>query len=246
MIDRRPVGPDSVHVWRGFKADGKDWIEFAEFLGQVFIPTGSMLQPGAGLHAFIPSMPNQNGKPSTVPDQTALMFWTNQQAYHDGFKKVAVRAYTNLHGGAYGPHSSAEFPVALEGEIAAEQPYYLIDKPADWMLGRVRHMLAAPKDPNTFLDHVFAWAKGVQRNPPAGAEGALVCTGEGYVAAWMVGDLDASRADPLDDLADGTIPFLNTTAESYHLPAGLWGDWPGIDLTKGESSLNIQLLRPPL
>ena len=80
VIDRRPVAPDSVHVWRGFKAEGKDWIDFAKFLGQVFIPTGSMLQPGAGLHAFIPSMPNQAGKPSTVPDQTALMFWTNQQA----------------------------------------------------------------------------------------------------------------------------------------------------------------------
>jgi hypothetical protein len=246
MSDRRPVAPDAVHVWRGFKADGKAWTEFAEFLGQVFIPTGSMLQPGAGLHAFIPSMPNQEGKPTTVPDQTALMFWTNQQAYHDGFKKVAVRAYTNLHGGAYGPPSSAEFPVVLKDEIVSAQPYYLINKPADWMLGRVRHLLAAPKTPNIFLSEIFTWAQGVQSNPPEGLDGALVCAGDGYVAAWMVWDPDASGDDPLDDLADFTIPFLKTTAETYHLPAGLWDDWPGIDLTQGESSLNIQLQRPPL
>jgi hypothetical protein len=244
MIDRKPVAPDSVHVWRGFKADGKDWIEFAEFLGQVFIPTGSMLQPGAGLHAFIPSMPKQDGKPSTVPDQTALMFWTNQQAYHDGFKKVAVRAYTNLHGGAYGPPSSAEFPVALDNEIIPGQPYYLIDKPADWMLGRVRHLVAAPKDPKTFFDDVFAWAKGVQSNPSEGVEGALVCVGEGYVVVWMLWGPDASGGDPLDDLTGVTLPYLNTSAETYHLPAGLWDDWPGIDLTQGESSFNIQLQRP--
>ena len=114
------------------------------------------------------------------------------------------------------------------------------------MLGRVHHLLAAPKVPNTFFDDVFAWAKGVQSNPPEGAEGALVCAGEGYVAAWMVWHPDASDDDSLDDLAGATLPFLNTTAESYHLPAGLWDDWPGIDLTQGESSLNIQLLRPPL
>jgi hypothetical protein len=232
-------------VWRGFKAEGKDWTEFADFLGQVFIPTGSMLQPGAGLHAFLPSMPRRDGKPATVPDQTALMFWTNQQTYHDGFKTVAVRAYTNLHGGAYGPPSSAEFPVALENRIVAGQPYYLIDKPADWMLGRVRHLLAAPKVIGTFFADVYTWAKGVQSDPPAGLDGALVCVGEGYVAAWMVWGSNACVADPLDDLAGIIFPFLDTTAETYHLPAGLWDDWPGIDLTQGESSLNIQLVRPP-
>ncbi len=245
MSDERPVAPDSVHVWRGYKAEGKDWTEFAQFLGQVFIPTGSMLQPGAGLHAFVPSMPAQQGKPATVPDQTALMFWTNQQAYHDGFKTVAVRAYTNLHGGAYGPPSSAEFPVALQDALVPEQPYFLIDRPADWMGARVRHLLAAPGPSADFLGEILAWAKTVQQKPADGLWGALFCAGEHYVAAWTAWDPQATAGDPLDQLAGMTKPCLNICSDNYELPAGLWDEWPGIDLTQGESSLNIQLPRPP-
>src|SRR5437870_879803 len=102
---RRPVAADSVHVWRGFKAASTTYDNFATFLGNVFVPACSLLQPNAGLRAYVPSMTSQENKPAAVPDQTALMFWADQAAYTNAFKTPAVRAYTNLHGGAYGAPS---------------------------------------------------------------------------------------------------------------------------------------------
>ena len=241
-----PVAPDSVHVWRGFRSTTKTPEEFAAFLGSVFLPACSLLQPNAGLHAYVPSLPIKDGKPEAVPDQTALMFWTTPQTYHDAFKTIAVRAYTNLHGDAYRKGSSAQFPIMLEDRVVAEQPYFLIDRPADWMLGRVRHVVGAKPEgqsSDAFLRAVYSWAARVRHDPPDGLEAGLLCAGEAYVVAWLLWHPDATAADPLDVLAGEVEPWLDTTAERYVLPAGLWDDWPGIELSY-PNSLNIQLTRP--
>ena len=241
-----PVAPDSVHVWRGFRSPAKSFDDFQTFLGTVFLPACALLQPNAGLRAYVPSMPKQEGKPSTVPDQTALMFWTVPQQHEEAFKTVAVRAYTNLHGDAYGPGSSAQFPIPLGDEVKAEQPYYLVDKPADWMLGRVQHLVGARPDGHSaedFLSAVHAWGADVASAPPDGLEAGLLCAGEKYVVAWLLWNADAQGSDALAELAKKTTPSLDRTATTYVIPAGLWDDWPGIDLTN-PSCLNIQLVRP--
>lgn len=241
-----PVAPDSVHVWRGFRSETKTPQEFTQFLGSVFLPACSLLQPNAGLHAYIPSLPKRDGKPDSVPDQTALMFWTTPQTYHNAFKTVAVRAYTNLHGDAYREGSSAQFPILLANTVKAEQPYFLINQPADWMLGRVHHLVGAkPAGQSTadFLDMVYKWAADVRDNAPKGLEGALLCAGEVYVVAWLLWNLEATTADPLNALAEQVEPWLNTNADHYVMPAGLWDEWPGISLSY-PNSINIQLTRP--
>lgn len=242
----QPVAPDSVHVWRGFRAPGKTYEEFAAFLGAVFVPACSLLQPNAGLRAYVPSMPSQNGKPPTVPDQTALMFWATQQAYSDAFKTVAVRAYTNLHGGGYGPGSSAQFPVPLGRQVVAEQPYYLFDNPADWMLGTVRHLVGARPDAQTaeeFLAAIQTWAVRYQQGKPAGVDAALLCAGNDYVVFWEHWSEGQSvSGSPLDGLSQLVTPYLNKVAEPV-APEGLWEDWPGFDLTR-QDCMNVQLPRP--
>lgn len=244
----QPVTPDSVHVWRGFRAHGKSYEDFAKFLGAVFVPACALLQPDAGLRAYVPSMPSQEGKPSTVPDQTALMFWATQQAYDDAFKTVAVRAYTNLHGDAYGPGSSAQFPVPLARQLVAEQPYYFFDNPSDWMLGAVRHLVGARPAPQTaeeFLDIIGTWAAHYQQRKPEGVDAALLCVGNNYVAFWehwTVGQ--GVLASPLDELSGLVMSYLNKTAEPV-APEGLWADWPGFDLIR-HNCVNVQLQRPAL
>lgn len=247
-----PVAPDSVHIWRGFRSSSKTAEAFADFLGQTFVPACSLLQPRVGLRAYLPSLlalENEHGqKPATIPDQTALMFWSEPKAHDEANKTVAVRVYQNIHGDAYDTKKSrSQLPVPLADELAFDQPYYLVDKPADWMLGHVQHLVGArydEQDPDEFQGFVYKWAAHVRDNPPAGLEGALVCLNEGYVVVWLLWVAEtAVVSDLLDHLAEQLIPWLNTIAEQYELPAGLWDDWPGIKM-EYPNLLNIQLNRP--
>jgi hypothetical protein len=245
-----PVAPNAVHVWRGFRSTEKSYDDFAQFLGSVFVPACALLQPRAGLRAYLPAMPSQKDKPPSVPDQTALMFWKDAQAHDQAFKTVAVRAYTNLHGNVYQPGTTVQVPLVLDSSpLVIEQPYYLFDAPADWMLGSVRHFVGAR--PNTqsvtqFLAAVREWAVAFQKARPASVDGALICAGNDYVAFWQHSpepEKDGSASTPFDDLPRLATSFLCKRAEPFRPPAGLWDAWSGIDLTQYDC-INIQLERP--
>ncbi|MGH0003835.1 hypothetical protein ACQU0X_27495 [Pseudovibrio ascidiaceicola] len=245
MNETRKVPPDAVHVWRGFRSEDKTQQQFEEFLGSVFVPGCSLLQPNAGLHAYIPSLPKHEGKPPTVPDQSALMFWTSQQTYHDAFKCVAVRCYTNLHGDLYDTsRSAAEFPVLLpETDLLVETPYFLVDAPADWMSGDVVHYIGARNQnisPEMFRAHILKWTKNLQSMSEL--EGGLLCVGENYIVAWALWPKGKGNPTCFAPLKDITITWLDRTSEHYELGHGLWEDWTGIPMT-APNSLNIQLHR---
>jgi hypothetical protein len=239
------VAPDSVHVWRGYKTAAKPYADFAKFLGTVFVPACALLQPKAGLSAYVPSMMPQVNKPAGVPDQTALMFWTDQAQHDKAFKTVAVRAYTNLHGDAYDTKlSSAQFPVAFANEVKAETPYYLVKRDADWMVGHVYHFVGGRpqgQTPADFLAGIGKWATDYGRRPAGPIDNALLVAGNDYVAFWEHG---GSTGDPYaTDIAKLATPCIDRVAENYEPPAGLWDDWPGVDLGV-HSCINIQLVRP--
>ncbi|QUS54064.1 hypothetical protein [Pseudovibrio brasiliensis] len=245
MNEIRKVPPDAVHVWRGFRSEDKTQQQFEEFLGSVFVPGCSLLQPNAGLHAYIPSLPKHEGKPPTVPDQSALMFWTSQQTYHDAFKCVAVRCYTNLHGDLYDiSRSAAEFPIQLpEKDLQPETPYFLIDAPADWMSGDVVHYIGARNhniSPELFRTQTLQWAKSLQS--VSGLEGGLLCVGESYIVAWALWGKGEGNPNCFAPLKSITTTWLDQVSKHYELGHGLWGDWSGIPMT-APNSLNIQLYR---
>ena len=75
----------------------------------VFVPSTVLMQIDIGLEGYIPSvLGGLEGKPDTVPDETAILFWESQQTYRDGFKTLAVRTYTLTHGAVYTAASGAE------------------------------------------------------------------------------------------------------------------------------------------
>ena len=247
------VPPNSVYVWRGFKSAARTYDQFAQFLGSVFVPACALLQPRVGLRAYLPTMVPQDEKPDALPDQTALMFWATPQAHDLANRAIAVRIYQNLHGDAYDLVKShtPEVPVSIataKDALVPEQPYFLLDQAADWMLGTVHHLVGARRpelEPAAFLAQAHAWAAGFHATPAAGVDAALVCCGNDYAVAWVhsaVGTPGLSAA--LDDLAALTVPALRAAPRARALPAGLWDDWPGLDLTN-ETCLNIQLARPP-
>lgn len=240
-----PVAPDSVHVWRGYKASQKAYADFSTFLGTVFVPSCALLQPNAGLCAYVPTMVPQANKPAGVPDQTALMFWEDQNHYSNAFKKIAVRAYTNLHGDAYDTKiSSAQFPIALAGAMKAEQPYFLLAQPADWMLGAVYHFVGGrplAQSPADFVTAIGNWAANYPSRRSQEIDNALLCAGNDYVAFWEHGA--SAKTSFSENIARLATPCLSTVAETYEMPAGLWDNWPGIDLS-AHGCINIQLARP--
>lgn len=287
-----PVPPDSVYVWRGFKAPGKTYEQFAQFLGSIFVPACALLQPPVGLRAYLPTMVPQEKKPAALPDQTALMFWATPAAHDLANKAIAVRIYQNLHGDAYdlvkshtpevpvsiasvggagrpasnetrnatrtasaaSPSAAASSAVtssaaaAAGGSLVAEQPYFLIDQPADWMLGTTHHLVGARRadlKPADFLAQAYAWAAAFHAKPPAGVDGALVVCGTDYAAAWV----HSAQRKPklgaaLKGLAALVVPQLSAMPKPLRIAAGLWNDWSGLDLTK-DACINIQFARPP-
>jgi hypothetical protein len=249
--DPYAVAPDSVYVWRGFKAAGATYEAFSQFLGSVFVPACALLQPPVGLRAYLPTMVPQAGKPDAVPDQTALMFWATPKSHDLAAQAIAVRIYQNLHGNAYDMVRSTlpEVPVALPGAgpMQAEQPYFLLNQQADWMKGSVHHLVGgrrADLGQTDFLNAAYQWAAGFSKQTPPEIDAALLCCGNDYLAAWVHGAKpNADLAGSLAGLAALTTPVLSAAPQALKLPAGLWDSWPGLDLSK-DTCVNIQLRRP--
>jgi hypothetical protein len=251
-LDPYSVAPNSVYVWRGFKAATTSYADFAAFLGSVFVPACALLQPAVGLRAYLPTMVPQASKPPAVPDQTALMFWATPESHNLATQAIAVRIYQNLHGDAYDMVRSKlpEVPVALPAAapLQAEQPYFLLNQEADWMKGSVHHLVGARRadlSATDFLNQAHQWASTFAQQPPKEIDGALLCCGNDYLVAWVHGaagknDLSSS----LDGLAALTATVLNGAPQVLKLPAGLWDSWPGLDLAK-DTCINIQLHRSP-
>lgn len=254
-IKSYPVPPTSVYMWRGYMAPPPyTYQQFITFLGSVFVPACALLQPPIGLRAYITSFVPQANKPSTVPDQTALMFWANTQSHDLAKSTLAERMYENLHGDTYDMKRSStpENPVALPADVnsfIAEQPYYLYANDADWMLGQSQHVVGArPANVSAkdFLASVYQWCSTFKDTAPAGVDAALVCCGNDYAVAWV----HANK--PVRNFAavfKAFVPLVNVQLKiaprSISLPAGLWNKWSGLDLTQAKNtSLNIQLIRP--
>jgi hypothetical protein len=234
--------PDAVRVWRGYRATSMELPDFLQKLGSVFVPATVELQIRAGLEAYIPSVfGGIADKPDTVPDETAILFWETQQCYADGFKTLAVRTYTLTHNAVYRPPSGAALPLLFNGTLTAEQPVHLIDKPADWMHGRVEHLIGARPAALTaqaFRTQLAAVLADVQHD--ADCTGAIACAGDDYFVYWELDGNKGNRgADKLGKLL-GWSRLVSSAATT--LQAQLWDVWPGMTINSGDS-FNMQFKR---
>jgi hypothetical protein len=242
--------PDSVRVWRGFRLPALSVAQFCGKLGTVFVPATVKMQIDAGLQAYAPSIPaGLDGKPETVPDETAILFWESPATYWNGFTTLAVRTYTLTHGGCYvtaNNQSRADFPLLFAGQLAPEQPVFLFETAADWMKGTVGHIVGsrpAAQSPDQFRAAVAAALAGIQKN--VALAGALACAGDDYLVYWELGP-----AAPGGPLPPSGIPALQAVLDwsqtfapaPTYVPVGLWDEWAGMDVVSG-SSFNMQFER---
>lgn len=258
MNDSLLVPPSSVRVWRGFRLPTLSVSDFQTKLGTVFVPATVKMQIEAGLRAYLPTAPaGLPDKPDSVPDETAILFWPSPATYWNGFTRLAVRTYTLTHNGVYiteNGKSQADFPTLFDGDLQSEQSVYLFDKPADWMRGSVRHLLAArPASLTPVAFHAAVAQVLVQIQKTVALDGAVACAGDDYFMYWELGQLSPGAKQALTGVplleqmllasAPGWSQAFNP-APTY-LPIELWDEWAGMDVRAG-SSFNMQFDRAPL
>jgi hypothetical protein len=237
------IPADAVRVWRGFRSVTMPLPDFLGRLGSVFIPATVELQIEAGLDAYVPAVPGGlPGKPDTVPDETAILFWDSQPAYAAAFNTLAVRTYTLTHGAVYGPGSGAQFPLPFAGELVVEQPYHLFTASVDWMHSAVQQVLVGRADPISPDDFRSSFASVVSSLQAAGRiRGGIACAGDNYFSFWGAGDgADDAVAELLGASGAGWSHLF--APAPTRLPAGLWDDWPGMTVAAGDS-FNMQFAR---
>ncbi len=235
------IPPDAVRVWRGFRSPQLPQAEFFQRLGSVFVPSTVLMQIQVGLGTYIPTIPcGLDGKPDTVPDETAILFWETLAAHDDAFKTLAARTYTLTHGAVYTSESRADFPVFFEGQLISNQPYYLFKKPMDWMHGEVTHVLGGPPKKLSTAEWYESITKSVSGIQQRGhATGAIVCATDNYLVYWQLGAPDDPGLGELEKLTDWRITRDPAPTQINH---NLWDDWPGMSIQPGDS-FNMQWTR---
>lgn len=235
------IGPSAVRVWRGYRAPTMAQDAFFKNLGTVFVPATVKMQIAIGLNCYLPSVPaGLPGKPDSVPDETAILFWGTQDTYTNGFKTLAVRTYTLTHNAVYRPPSGANFPDLFAGALTSETPVYLFDHPADWMKGPVRHLIGSRPSAVAAADFRKGIADALTVIQKAGKmDGAIACAGDDYLVYWELGTAIAGSLAALTKLLDWNklVDCAPTTID-----AGLWNEWPGMTIASGDS-FNMQFQR---
>lgn len=248
-----PVAPNSVYVWRGFKNTDRSFEDFAGFLGNVFVPACMLLQPPVGLRAYYPTLVPQENKNNVLPDQTALMFWDTPASHNMANETVAVRVYQNLHGTLYDMKRSKtrEVPVMLPASVSEfelDQPYYLFEQPADWMMGVTLHVVGSRPDSvlsADFRKSIFNWAHNFSTQSGGRIDASLVCCNADYAVAWVhSADESADISTVLDQFKSLIDVHLDIVPREMKLDKSLWSNWAGIDYSdKSNTSLNVQFER---
>lgn len=241
-----PTDPKAVRVWRGYRQSNLKTEKFHERLGTVFIPAAVKQQIDAGLKSYIPTvLAGIPDKPDSVPDETAILFWKSQETFTNSSNMLAMRIYRLLHEPVFNiPPSKTGFPMLFNDSLTVDQPVYLFDKPADWMHGMVKHLVAArpsKTEPEVFQATISKVLANIKEQ--IALEGAIACVGEDYLVYWELG-LGAPRTG---ELPSG-IPLLNEVLKEWHrtftpapteLPFGLWDEWKGMNVKAG-ASFNMQ------
>ena len=90
-----PANADTYHrFWRGTKRTGLNWTQFQTGLNQVFIPATVRVGAEKGMTAYQPVLlEGVRG----LPDEIALVSYTDQPSYEALYSTDAGKVYQNLH-----------------------------------------------------------------------------------------------------------------------------------------------------
>jgi len=242
----RPVPPDAVRVWRGYRLGSLTGSAFLGALGSIFIPVTVILQRLYGLTAYLPTVLPLN-KPDGVPDEIALVFYETQQAYNDTKQIVAGRAYSSLHSTVFAfPASQSGFPALLGTKLEFDTPYHLFTDEADWQSGFSQVFVGTRKAADTpakFASALQAFLRKLSTHRPKGLDGVVVCVSANWVIYWEHWKSeDESLKGSISDLPKLADRVLLQPHKPTAVPASLVKHYAGLTVVGGES-FNTQFPR---
>jgi hypothetical protein len=242
----KPVPPDAVRVWRGFRLAKKlTPDQFVDELRTIFIPATAQLQRLYGLTAYLPTVLPKN-KPEVVPDEIALVFYESQQAYNDTKQIVVGRAYSLLHETVFAfPASQSGFPDLLGSSAFVDNPYHLFTGSVDWQEGFTQVFVGTRQSstsPQEFLSRLQLFFQEQQRQAASGFDGGVFCISSNWVLYWEHWESERAsqiggRISQLPKLAERV---LLQTYVPQKIDSSLTAHYSGLRLEEVDSkSLNI-------
>ncbi|MEA2328251.1 MAG: hypothetical protein QOE68_3210 [Thermoanaerobaculia bacterium] len=242
------MAPDSVRVWRGIRLTSQDPAAFFAELGSIFIPVTTQLQRLYGLTAYLPTVMPAN-KPSTVPDEIALVFYSSQAAYTAANAIVVSRTYQKLHSAVFAfPQSTTGFPVALPAKPVVDTPYFMFPDKDDWYSGFAQVYVGSRKNgvsQNKFVAKIGKFLNDYKKGRPKGLGGAIAVISGHYVILWEHWTSeDASLKGRISDLAKLSEMEYQKPFEMTPVVDGITAHYAGLTI-KGGECLNMQFGRIP-
>ncbi len=234
-----PVPPDAARVWRGFRLPTVEPNDFQDKLGNIFIPATAQLQRLYGLTAYLPTVLPVT-KAVGVPDEIALVFYETQQAYKDATLAVGGRAYGLLHATIFDLSTSKSgFPVAFNGQVVFDTPYYLFNNSVDWQSGWSQVFVGARHASVTeakFAAGLQNFILKLKQQRPAALDGAIIFISRDWVTYWEHWKIQVTGSNTLiselDQLSDCVT--LQRSAPT-RVESSLQSPYIGLDAVGGKS-----------
>lgn len=243
-----------IRVWVGYRLaktrQGAGREDFYKHLGSIFIPaTVELMQPW-GLLAYLPTVVPEDNNP-LAPDEVALVFYQSI----DGYRRAATcsvggRAYQLLHSTIFNfttsnnePSSHSGFPQRYNNRLlTGDQPAYytLFGENIPWQHGEAVVLIALYEgsNPAEFATQLSKTLHSLHAEPPQNMDGAIFTVSGPLIVFWTHWHDTITMTNPLQNVP-GLRVIINTTSQHITVAESIVCDYPGIEVTAGDS-FNLQ------
>ncbi|MBT3585627.1 MAG: hypothetical protein HN509_12045 [Halobacteriovoraceae bacterium] len=178
--------------WRGFKKKDISTQKFHQGLNSIFIPRTIDQGKKKGLLAYLPVL-SPKTKSASIPEEVALVVYSNRDDYQTLRKSPAGQVYGKLHWDYFAKGISKSLvpsPLPLVGELVRNHAYDVLSSPKDWQKGYVIYSLKTRRldTSNTSFQRAFKnYIKFMSSSYGRGKlESLIVLVGETYTIEYQL------------------------------------------------------------
>lgn len=125
--------------WRGWKIDNLSRVQFQNGLNTGFLSTTVQVGQGKGLVGYLPVLLPETNPALQLPDEMALVIYSNEASYQAIRNTPEGKAYSDLHWTLFDKNKGSKSlqPEAYQGRTESEHAYDILQSNADWKQGHV-------------------------------------------------------------------------------------------------------------